>query len=271
MDYAYKAYSEYVKKCSLTADMGLDALQAELNRFWDGIMISVSQSTSDTHIRNAYRMLVQQARTQSISFGWLDAPAAYYSAAASTKGKPRLPWIGFVAVFILALTVAWFAVPHKGQNIPLACILGGALVLSVIQFFVFTVSVQNPPSSDIRTEQRISPDRVRSGLLRIVREVDGHAESLNAILNESAPIDQDVDLSLVQELMRLPEHKRGAEITDAVERYLVRNGVEQVTYSPERQELFVQLPAEQTWTVEPALVKDGRLLHMGVACVASEE
>lgn len=271
MNYAYEACTESLKKCSLSADMGLDALHLELNRIWDGVMLSVTQNTSDTHARNAYRLLIQQIRAQSNVLQWLDTPEVFYSKEAVKKGKRRVPWCGLLAAVLLAALTVWFAVPHRGRNIFVACLTGGALVLTLIQYLLLCLSAPKEPTVKIRTEQRVSPERVRSSLLQLARQMDSNADSLYALMAERTVGESTLDLSLAQELMRLPVDKRGVGVTEAVDRFLIRQGVEKVEYSSDRSELFMVLPSSREMTVEPALIKDGKVLQMGVACTPSEE
>ena len=77
-------------------------------------------------------------------------------------------------------------------------------------------------------------------------------------------------MSLPKELLRLPPDLRSSAVSDAVDRYLARLGVEKVNYSPEQAALFMLLPSAREGTVEPALVKDGQVLSQGVACVNTE-
>jgi len=270
MEFAYQTYTEYVKKGRVTANMGLDALRLELCRFWDDVMLSVSQSVTDANVRNAYRLLLQQMRSQASALNWLAAPEVFYSTAAADKGKRRVPWLGILGFLLLAGLAVWFAVPHKERNLIYAGLAGAGSLLTLIQCVLLMLAAPTAPDVHVHTEQRISPEKVYSGLQRAAREVDANADSLQALLSENMPEQQDVDMSLAQELMRIPAGKRSSEVDDAVDRFLIRQKVEKVTYSPDRQELFMVLPGQADMTVEPALIRDGHVLGMGVACTKME-
>lgn len=271
MEYAYQAYTEYAKKGKLTANMGPEQLRLELCRFWDDVMLSVSRSVTDAGIRNAYRLLLQQARAQAEVLNWLDEPEVFYSTAAADKGRRRAPWLGILGFLLLAGLAVWFAAPHQGRNLIYAGLTGAGALLALIQCVLLVLAAPTAPAVNVRTEQRISPEKVYSGLQRMAREIDASADSLQAILSENAPEQQETDVTLAQELMRIPAEKRSSEVDDAVDRFLIRQGVEKVEYTPDRQELFMILPAQEDRTVEPALIKDGRVLCMGVACTRTEE
>lgn len=270
MEFAYQAYTEYVKKGKLTANMGPDDLRLELCRFWDDVMLSVSQSVTDANTRNAYRLLLQQMRSQAGMLNWLAAPEVFYSTAAANKGKRRVPWLGILGFLLLTGLAVWFAVPHKERNLIYAGLAGAGALLTLIQCVLLMLAAPTAPNVNVRTEQRISPEKVYSGLQRAARDVDANADSLRELLSENTPEQQEVDVSLAQELMRIPTGKRSSEVDDAVDRFLIRQDVERVTYSPDRQELFTVLPGQEDMTVEPALIKDGRVLCMGVACARME-
>lgn len=270
MDHAYQAYTQFVEKDVLKPDTTPQALEGELNRFWDGIMLQVTQATTDTRVRNAYRLLLRQARTQSQMLQWTGEPEAFYSTTGADRGKRKIPWLGIVGALALAGLTVWFAVPHKESNIYLACACGAALVLAAVQIWLLWSAVPAAPTVNIRTEPRIDPACIRSGLRDMVRELDSHAESLCAMMEETAPRAGMPDLTLVQELLRLPQDRRDPAMLDAVDRYLVRQGVEKLEYTPDRAAMFMVLPGPREMTVEPALIRDGQLLQMGVACVPVE-
>ena len=77
-------------------------------------------------------------------------------------------------------------------------------------------------------------------------------------------------MSLARELIRLPRELSTDEVRTAVDQFLVRNQVEKILYTPDRQDLFMVLPADREMTIEPALVKNGKVLSMGVACTPGE-
>lgn len=270
MDHAYQAYEQYIQTHSLKPDTTPQELEAELNRFWDSVMLRVTQATTDTRIRTAYRLLLRQARTQGQLLQWLGEPEVFYSTSGADKGKRKIPWLGIAGAVVLAVLAVWFGVPHEGSNLYVTAAAGGALLLTALQTWLLWSAVPAVPSVKIRTEPRIAPDLVRAGLQKQVRELDAHAEGLCAMLDEEAPRTSDPELTLAQELLRLPKDRRDPAVMDAVERYLVRQGVEMVEYSQEHQALFMVLPGPCEMTVEPALVRDGQLLHMGVACVPME-
>lgn len=270
MDHAYQAYEQYIQTQSLKPETTPQELEAELNRLWDSVMLQVTQSTADTRIRTAYRLLLRQARTQGQILQWFGEPEVFYSTTGADRGKRKIPWLGLLGALVLAVVTVWFAVPHEGSNVYVAYAAGAALILTALQTWLLWSAVPAAPTVKIRTEARIAPDLVRAGLQKQVRELDAHAEGLCAMLDEEAPQSAAPELSLAQELLRLPKDRRDPAVMDAVERYLVRQGVEMVEYSQDRQALFMVLPGNCEMTVEPALVRDGQLLHMGVACVPME-
>lgn len=273
MDHAYRAYTQFLEKDSLKPEMTLPELEGELNRFWDGVMLQVTQATADTAARNAYRILVRQARAQTQALQWVGEPEVFYSTSGADRGKRKIPWLGIAAALVLAGLTVWLALPHDNiKSEPyLALTAGIGLALAGIQLFLLWNAVPEAPTVKTRTESRIDPARVRSGLQQLVRDLDSHAESLCAMLGEAAPQTGSGDLSLAQELLRLPKDRRDPAVTDAVDRYLVRQAVEKLDYTPERQAMFLVLPGPVEMTVEPALVRDGQLLQMGVACVVMED
>ena len=107
-------------------------------------------------------------------------------------------------------------------------------------------------------------------LQQLAREMDAHAESLQAMLKETAVLSDDVDITLVKSLLRIPASSRGDAVTDAIDLYLARNGIEKVSYSKERAELFLVIPGTHEATVEPALVRADQVLSEGVACIKAE-
>lgn len=267
MDHAYQAYSKSIEQCTLTNDMDITTLQQELSRFWDGIYVSVTQAVTDTDTRNLYRMLIQQAKLQSDALLWLDAPAVFYSTSAADNGKRKKPWIGVVGLGLMAALALWFYFSKLDHRMVYVLLLAGSAALTAFQMSKLFLAVPTAPTIQTTAQQRFSPVRIRSALGRMAREIDGNATSLELLLHEVPTVStSDVDISLVQELMRLPADMRSSQITDAVNRYLIRCGVERVDYSPARQNLFMILPGTEDMTVEPALIKDGQVLAMGVAC-----
>lgn len=271
MDYAYQAYSQFIKTWELGKQTTPRTLESDLERFWDSVMLQVTQATTDEGIRTAYRILLRQARTQGQTLQWQSEPEVFYSTAGANRGKRKLPWLGLLAGLVLAGMIVWFAVPHKHSDPIMAWITAGALVLAAAQLWLLWSAVPEAPSVNVRTEARVDPAMVRAGLQRMVRELDAHAQALCAMLDAAAPQNGAPDISLAQELLRLPPDRRDPAVMAVVDRYLVRQGVEQVLYSEEKKALFMVLPGSQEMTVEPALVRDGQLLHMGVACVVMEE
>lgn len=271
MDYAYQAYCRFIKTWELKPDTTPRMLGLDLDRFWDSVMIRVSQATTDSRIHLAYRILLRQARTQGQLLQWQGEPEVFYSTTGADRGKRKLPWLGLAAGLLLLGLVIWFAVPHKGQDVTMAWLMGAALGLTGLQTWLLWSAVPAEPTVNVRTEARMDAAKVRSGLQLLVRELDAHADSLCALQDQAASGKGASDISLAQELLRLPQDRRDPAVMDAVDRYLIRQGVEQVAYSEEKQALFLVLPGPQEMTVEPALVRDGQLLHMGVACVPVEE
>lgn len=270
MDYAYQAYTAYAKRHTLKADMDMDAVRLEISKFWNGVLLHVTEATGNTQIRNVYSLLVQQAKNHTDTLSWLDKPEVFYSTAAANKGKRRIPWFGLCAAVLLIAMIAWFAVPHKEQKMLYAYLLGAALLLFAIQLIVLLAAISASPTINIRTEQRFVPEKVYSGLMKMAKEIDGSADTLVAMAAENVPAADDVDLSLAQELIRLPKDLSTDEVRTAVDRFLVRNKIEKILYSAGQQELFMVLPADREMTIEPALVKDGKILSMGVACTPGE-
>lgn len=274
MEYAFQAYTALSGKLQLRPDMGLEELRGTLDRFWDELLLDIVPLVSDTHARSAYQILIRQARSQSQAFTWLDTPEVFQSFAPGSAQKPKKPWLGLAAFLLLAAMTAWFLLPLSGKNPVLAGLCGAAAVLMAVQHILVLLDAQaaraGAPVVQTRAEQRISPRRVESSLQQAVRQIDGSAETLTELLRESGGTAGDVDVSLPQELLRLPADLRSSAVTDAVDRYLARCGVEKVSYSPEHAALFMVLPSTREGTVEPALVKDGQVLSQGVACVNTE-
>ena len=270
MDYAYRSYEDYAKKCPLKAGMDLDAARLEVNRFWDKTMLYVTQEMANQQARNVYSLLIRQAKAQTDTLYWLEEPEVFYSTAAANRGKRRTPWFGLSAALLLLALVIWFAVPHKERNILYAGVAGAALVLWLIKFVILFAAVAAKPTVHIRTEQRLSPEKVCAGLMRMTREIDGSADTLMAMLSENLPDSDHTDMSLARELIRLPRELSTDEVRTAVDQFLVRNQVEKILYTPDRQDMFMVLPADREMTIEPALVKNGKVLSMGVACTPGE-
>lgn len=274
MEYAFQVYTALSGKLQLKPEMGLEELDTVLDRFWDELLLDIVPKVSDTHIRSAYQILIRQARSQTKVFTWLEAPEVFRSFTHGSVQKPRKPWLGLAAFLITAGLAVWFLLPLPGRNLVIAGLCCGAALLMAVQYVLVLFDAQaaraGAPTIETRAEQRISPRRVQNGLQQIVRQIDGHAETLAELLRESGSATGEVDISLPKELLRLPTDLRSAAVTDAVNLYLARNGVEKVDYSPESAELFMILPSTREITVEPALVKDGRVLSQGVACVNTE-
>lgn len=274
MEYAFEAYTALSGKLQLQPEMGLDALSGTLDRFWDEMLLDIVPLVNDIHVRSAYQILIRQAKNQTQAFAWLETPEVFQSLSAGSVQKPRRPWLGLAAVLILAGLTVWFLLPFSGKNPVAAGLCGGSALLVAVQYILGLLDLQadrsNAPAIQTRVEQRISPRRVQSGLQQIARQIDGNAETLAELLRENGTASGDVDVSLAQELLRLPPDLRSSAVSDAVDRYLARMGVEKVSYSPEQAALFMLLPAAREGTVEPALVKDGRVLSQGVACVNTE-
>jgi len=270
MDYAYQAYTAYAKRHTLKACMDMDEVRLEITKFWNGVLLHVTEATGDTQIRNIYSLLVQQAKNHTDTLYWLDKPEVFYSSAAANKGKRRIPWFGLSAAVLLIAMIVWFAIAHKKQELLYAYLLGAALLLFVIQLIILLAALSASPTINIRTEQRFVPEKVYSGLMKIAKEIDGSADTLAAMTSENIPAADDMDLSLAQELIRLPKDLSTDEVQTAVDRFLVRNKVEKIMYSAAQQELFMVLPADREMTIEPALVKNGKILSLGVACTPGE-
>jgi len=272
MDYANQAYSEIIQKTQLREDMGLQSLQSTLNQFWDNMLLTIASAVSDTYARNAYNILIRQAKTQSAFLAWLDEPETFLSTATSSTKKSKIPWFLVLAAAILACLALWFALPKK-RDILMVCLFGAPLLLMLLQgisALIAKLVSRNSPPVHIRAEQRISVKRVQSGLQQLAHEMDAHAESLQAMLKETAILSDDVDITLVKSLLRIPASSRGDAVTDAIDLYLARNGIEKVSYSKERAELFLIIPGTHEVTVEPALVRADQVLSEGVACIKAE-
>ena len=273
MGYAQDAYAKAIQRVQFQPDMGLDKLRGEVNRFWDGVQTELGQSVTDPYIRNAYRMLIQQAKTQNASFGWLDEPEVYQSITKDGRGRMKKPWAGILAGVILAGLTGWFALPLNGLDLPLLIASGAALLLLLIQWLASAIArgkAQSMMEVHTHTEQRLGVQRIHSTLEYMTKEMDAHAEGIQASIKEIQAASCNGDIVLVRELLKLPENMRSEAVTDAVNMYLVRNGIRKVNYSKENEEMFMILPADFDKTIEPALIKDDKLLSTGVACVKAE-
>ena len=274
MEYAFEAYTALSGKLQLQSEMGLDALSGTLDRFWDEMLLDIVPLVSDIHVRSAYQILIRQAKAQAQAFTWLEPPEVFQSFAPGSVQKPRKPWLGLAAILILAGLTVWFLLPISGKNPVAAGLCGASALLVAVQYILVLFDAQaaraDAPTIQTRAEQRISPRRVQSSLQQAVRQIDGNAETLAELLRESGTASGEVDVSLPKELLRLPPDLRSSAVSDAVDRYLARLGVEKVNYSPEQAALFMLLPSAREGTVEPALVKDGQVLSQGVACVNTE-
>ena len=254
MEYAFEAYTALSGKLQLQPEMGLDALSGTLDRFWDEMLLDIVPLVSDIHVRSAYQILIRQAKAQAQAFTWLEQPEVFQSFAPGSVQKPRKPWLGLAAILILAGLTVWFLLA----------------VQYILVLFDAQAARADAPTIQTRAEQRISPRRVQSSLQQAARQIDGNAETLAELLRESGTASGEVDVSLPKELLRLPPDLRSSAVSDAVDRYLARLGVEKVNYSPEQAALFMLLPSAREGTIEPALVKDGQVLSQGVACVNTE-
>ena len=274
MEYAFEAYTALSGKLQLQPEMGLDALSGTLDRFWDEMLLDIVPLVSDIHVRSAYQILIRQAKAQAQAFTWLEPPEVFQSFAPGSVQKPRKPWLGLAAILILAGLTVWFLQPLSGRNPVAVGLCGASALLVAVQYILVLFDAQaaraDAPTIQTRAEQRISPRRVQSSLQQAVRQIDGNAETLAELLRESGTASGEVDVSLPKELLRLPPDLRSSAVSDAVDRYLARLGVEKVNYSPEQAALFMLLPSAREGTVEPALVKDGQVLSQGVACVNTE-
>lgn len=274
MEHAFEAYTALSGKLQLQPEMGLDALSGTLDRFWDEMLLDIVPLVSDIHVRSAYQILIRQAKAQAQAFTWLEQPEVFQSFAPGSVQKPRKPWLGLAAILILAGLTVWFLLPISGKNPVAAGLCGASALLVAVQYILVLFDAQaaraDAPTIQTRAEQRISPRRVQSSLQQAVRQIDGNAETLAELLRESGTASGEVDVSLPKELLRLPPDLRGSAVSDAVDRYLARLGVEKVNYSPEQAALFMLLPSAREGTIEPALVKDGQVLSQGVACVNTE-
>ena len=274
MEYAFEAYTALSGKLQLQPEMGLDALSGTLDRFWDEMLLDIVPLVSDIHVRSAYQILIRQAKAQAQAFTWLEPPEVFQSFAPGSVQKPRKPWLGLAAILILAGLTVWFLLPISGKNPVAAGLCGASALLVAVQYILVLFDAQaaraDAPTIQTRAEQRISPRRVQSSLQQAVRQIDGNAVTLAELLRESGTASGEVDVSLPKELLRLPPDLRSSAVSDAVDRYLARLGVEKVNYSPEQAALFMLLPSAREGTVEPALVKDGQVLSQGVACVNTE-
>lgn len=274
MEHAFEAYTALSGKLQLQPEMGLDALSGTLDRFWDEMLLDIVPLVSDIHVRSAYQILIRQAKAQAQAFTWLEPPEVFQSFAPGSVQKPRKPWLGLAAILILAGLTVWFLLPISGKNPVAAGLCGASALLVAVQYILVLFDAQaaraDAPTIQTRAEQRISPRRVQSSLQQAVRQIDGNAETLAELLRESGTASGEVDVSLPKELLRLPPDLRSSAVSDAVDRYLARLGVEKVNYSPEQAALFMLLPSALEGTVEPALVKDGQVLSQGVACVNTE-
>ena len=274
MEYAFEAYTALSGKLQLQPEMGLDALSGTLDRFWDEMLLDIVPLVSDIHVRSAYQILIRQAKSQAQAFTWLEPPEVFQSFAPGSVQKPRKPWLGLAAILILAGLTVWFLLPISGKNPVAAGLCGASALLVAVQYILVLFDAQaaraDAPTIQTRAEQRISPRRVQSSLQQAVRQIDGNAETLAQLLRERGTASGEVDVSLPKELLRLPPDLRSSAVSDAVDRYLARLGVEKVNYSPEQAALFMLLPSAREGTVEPALVKDGQVLSQGVACVNTE-
>lgn len=274
MEHAFEAYTALSGKLQLQPEMGLDALSDTLDRFWDEMLLDIVPLVSDIHVRSAYQILIRQAKAQAQAFTWLEPPEVFQSFAPGSVQKPRKPWLGLAAILILAGLTVWFLLPISGKNPVAAGLCGASALLVAVQYILVLFDAQaaraDAPTIQTRAEQRISPRRVQSSLQQAVRQIDGNAETLAELLRESGTASGEVDVSLPKELLRLPPDLRSSAVSDAVDRYLARLGVEKVNYSPEQAALFMLLPSAREGTVEPALVKDGQVLSQGVACVNTE-
>ena len=275
MEYAFEAYTALSGKLQLQPEMGLDALSGTLDRFWDEMLLDIVPLVSDIHVRSAYQILIRQAKAQAQAFTWLEPPEVFQSFAPGSVQKPRKPWLGLAAILILAGLTVWFLLPISGKNPVAAGLCGASALLVAVQYILVLFDAQaaraDAPTIQTRAEQRISPRRVQSSLQQAVRQIDGNAETLAELRRESGTASGEVDVSLPKELLRLPPDLRSSAVSDAVDRYLARLGVEKVNYSPEQAALFMLLPSAREGTVEPALVKDGQVHSQGVACVNTEE
>ena len=231
MQYAYDVYTKAIKKIPERNDMSLDEFQLAMDRFWDEMQLDIVAAVSDTYLRNAYIILIRQAKAQCRTFGWLGDPEVFQSVTPKVPEKSRKPWAGLAGTGLLAGVVLWFSLPHSGRSLPMAVLCGVSLALSLVQLLTSWITRPKPNAASpvhTRVEQRIVGQRVHSGLGQLVREMDSHAETLKAMLRESSVRTDGPDISLVQNLLRIPAGMRGSDVTDAINLYLARNDIEKV-------------------------------------------
>ena len=138
-----------------------------------------------------------------------------------------------------------------------------------MQFVLLWSSASAKPQQKIHTEQRVSSVKFKAGLQQLAKTLDSHADTLYQAMNETAAITGgagDADVSLVLDMLKLPSVSQNQEMMDAIDRYLIRNGITKIEYSEEYAHLFLVMPADVTKTITPVLVKDGTILNQGFAC-----
>lgn len=289
MEYAYRGMKEAMETVTLTPDMGEEELHKKLLHIWRETASSIAareEVQGDQTLRDAYRVVLDQAQSATADFRWLGQPELYYSPTKS--GKKPSPLRHLLALPALAVFVAVFIwCDTNGQTtIRLLTALALAALLAYLGLTAWYGRRMEGQAGAMHAQQRVDLAKVRSSLEKIAMHVDAGAAGLYAQLRQRQE-DQKADLDgieLVKRLLKL--HYEGESLPESamteVRIYLSACHIEPLDYTPEREAMFTRLPSNGTKTIQPALVqhvrtvKDGEpceeevLLQTGIACVREE-
>ncbi|MBE6658246.1 MAG: hypothetical protein E7604_07365 [Ruminococcaceae bacterium] len=272
MNYAESYYLNQIDKKQYEEYLSPEAVKQVYGQFWTTVLFHVSSDTADSRIKAIYKILVDQISSLD-PISWLDEPEVFLSTAAVGNGRKRIPWCGIAGLILLAALIVRFVLAKTTADLITAILIGVGLLAFLVQTVLLWVSASTKPQQKFLTKQRVSSVKFKAGLQSLAKMLDGHADTLYQVMNEASVTaggTEDTDVSLLLDLMKLPSIEQNQDAMDVIDRYLIQHGITRVDYSAAQADLFDVMPADQTKTILPVLIRDGVVLNRGYACTKME-
>lgn len=290
MDYAYRGLKNAIETVTLTPDMGEEELHKKLLQIWRGttaFIVECQEVKEDSILRDAYRVLLDQAQNATTEFRWLDQPELFYSSDKNEKKPNILQYLLLLPTLLLFITAIIFFDRNHYLAVQILAVFSLATFAAYFALDIWHIHNTKEQTGTMYAEQRIHLTMLQNSLEKIARHIDAGVSGLYALLRQKQG-EGDVELDgidLVKRLLKL--NYEGEPVPEGVmtevRLYLNACHMEALEYTPEREAMFTLLPSNGVKTIQPALVqrvkiiKDGEaceqevLLQMGTACVNMDE
>lgn len=290
MDHAYRGMQEAMESVTIAPDMGEEELRKRLSQIWHKTAAYIAECREvkeDSALRDAYRVLLDQARYAALEFRFLDQPALSYIPDQNRKKQGLFSYLFLMPAIALSVGAIIFGSTNHDIGIEILGILAAAAFLVYLVLSIRYMFRAKKQTGTVHAEQRINLAALKNSMEKIARRVDTGAAGLYAMLqqHQSGGEDSLDGMELIKRILKI--NYEGEPVPESmmtqVRLYLNDCHVEMLDYTPERASLFTLLPSNGVKTLQPALVRKVKamengeacereaLVQMGVACVNMDE